>query len=206
MKKEEFNILRYGKKMLKFTSERLKHAQYLLDESFIEAVELISETKGKIILVGIGKSGIVAKKLSSTLVSIGFLSHYLHPSEALHGDLGIIRENDVIMILSNSGETQELLLFIREVKKLNTNNRIILITSKSKCSLADKSDIVILTHVERETPDKKDELVMVPTVSTMVTLALGDALSFTATKIRGFKVSTLAQSHPGGNIGKIMGS
>lgn len=201
--KSRFNILEYGKKMLGYTSSRLDYTQNMLDDSFVNAVELISETKGKIILIGMGKSGIIARKLSSTLVSVGFLSHYLHPSEALHGDLGIIRENDIIIALSNSGETEELLRLIREIKKLEINNRIISITSKKNSSLANKSDIVLLTHVDCETADNNDELACIPSTSAAVTLALGDVLSLTATKIRGFKLSNLTMFHPAGSVGKL---
>lgn len=201
--KNKFDILKYGKKLLRHTSKSLNHAGKMLDQSFINAVELISETKGKIILIGMGKSGIVAKKLSSTMVSMGFLSYYLHPSEALHGDLGIIRENDLIIALSNSGETEELLNLIKAIEKLKANNKIIAITSKNTSSLANKSDIVLLTHVSRETMDANDALMHFPATSSAVTLALGDALSFTAIKVRGFKTDSLAKFHPAGSLGKL---
>lgn len=202
--KNKFDILKYGKKLLRHTSKSLNHVEKMLDQSFINAVELISGTKGKIILIGMGKSGIIAKKLSSTMISMGFLSYYLHPSEALHGDLGIIRENDLIIALSNSGETEELLNLIRVIKKLEANNKIISITSKNDSSLANQSDIVLLTHVSRETIDTNDVLMHFPATSTVVTLALGDVLSFTATKIRGFKSNPLVIFHPAGSIGKLL--
>lgn len=201
--KNKFDILKYGKKLLRHTSKSLNHAGEMLDQSFINAVELISETKGKIILIGMGKSGIVAKKLSSTMVSMGFLSYYLHPSEALHGDIGIIRENDLIIALSNSGETKELLNLIKAIKKLEVNNKIISITSRNNSSLANKSDIVLLTYVSRETMDANDVLMHFPATSSTVTLALGDALSFTAVKARGFKADLLAKFHPVGTLGKL---
>lgn len=204
--KNTLDILNYGKSSLEYSAKNIIFARSMLDESFVQAVELISQTDSKIVLTGIGKSGLIAKKISSTLISFGLLSYYIHPSEARHGDFGIIRKNDIIIAISNSGKTDELLKFIREVKKLDLNNKIISITSSKNSALAKKSDITISTHVKSETFEREDRFKYFPIASSTVTLAIGDALCATVQKVMGLKVGTIALNHPGGTIGKLLKS
>jgi len=201
--KNKLDILNYGKKSLEYSVENILYVRSMLDESFVQAVQLITQSNNKIILTGIGKSGLIAKKMSSTLVSFGLLSYYIHPSEARHGDFGIIREEDIIVAISNSGKTDELLKFIAEVKKLDLNNKIISITSSKKTTLAKKSDISISTYIKSETFEKDDRCKYFPIASSTVTLAIADTLCATIQRAIGLKVETIALLHPGGAIGKL---
>lgn len=195
------NILQTGKNVLKIAAINLQKTQGLLDESFVHAVKLLYKTKGNIILSGIGKSGIVAKKIAATLSSTGTLSIYIHPSEAFHGDFGMINSKDTLIVFSHSGETKEILDFLRAIKNFKPRNKIIAITSRRNSTISQCADITILTHVKEESAD--EDLKLSPTTSTTVTIALGDALALALQKLKGFKINHFLKNHPGGQIGKF---
>lgn len=203
MNKDDY-ILEIGKNVLKIAATNIQNTQRLLDKSFINAVKLLYITKGNIILSGIGKSGIIAKKIAATLSSTGTLSIYIHPSEAFHGDFGMINSEDTLIIFSHSGETQELLDFLRIEKKLKPKNKIIVITSKENSTISNYADITLLTHVNEENDD--EDLRLIPTTSTTVAIALGDALAIALQKLKGFKIDHFLKNHPGGQIGKLKNS
>ena len=169
-----------------------------LSKSFNDAVELLYKTKGKIIFSGIGKSGHIASKISSTFSSIGSPSFFIHPSEANHGDLGMITKKDSVILISNSGETLELSNIILHCKKLCVP--IVSITSEKESTLAKKSKIIL------EIPKGVEAcpLELAPTSSTTCTLVLGDALALTLLKKRKFTSKDFLELHPGGKLGKML--
>lgn len=193
-------ILEAGKDVLKMAAENIAYTESMLDESFCEAVTILHNTKGSIIVSGIGKSGIIAKKIAATFSSSGIFSCYVNPNDAFHGDFGMIKPEDTLLIFSHSGETEELLRFLSVVRKLNGNNKIIAITAKNDSTLALTADVVVLTHVVKENND--EDFRYIPTTSTTVTLALGDALAIALQKLKGFKSIHFLRFHPGGNISK----
>lgn len=189
-------ILDTAREVLQNESEALLRIKSELNGEFIAAVELILACQGKVILTGIGKSGIIAKKISATLASTGTPSFYLNPSEAFHGDLGMISEQDIIIALSYSGETDEVL---KIVPFIHTNgNQLIAITGNSDSTLAKNSDIHLETPVEREACI----LHLAPTTSTTAQLALGDALACALMRVRNFSAQDFARLHPGGSLGR----
>lgn len=196
---EDYNILKVGKDVLKLSAESITATQKKLDESFCKAVSILHETKGNIILSGIGKSGIIAKKIAATLSSTGTFSCYVHPGDAFHGDFGMIKPKDTLLVFSHSGETEELLKFLGVVKKLYGNNKIIAVTANGNSALAHIADVAVLTYVTKESLD--EDFQFIPTTSTTVTLAVGDALAIALQKIKGFKITHFLTSHPGGNVG-----
>ena len=189
------NVLEEGKRTVELESEALKKLAENLDESFVKAVELIKETKGRVILTGVGKSGIICKKIAATLSSTGTPAFFLHPADAAHGDLGMVRGDDTVIAVSNSGETRELLDIIPVIKSFGIP--VIAITNNPDSSLAKLSDVVLLLHVDREACP----LGLAPTVSTTNTLALGDAIATVLMKLKGFTSEDFARFHPGGKLG-----
>ncbi len=169
-----------------------------LGPSFIKAINVFSKIKGKIIVIGIGKSGIISRKIAATLSSTGSPSVYLHPVECLHGDMGLINPNDAVLMLSYSGETEEtnkLLPFLK-----SKGLAIIAITKSVKSKLAKRSDITIPLNISKEACPFN----VVPTSSTASMLALGDAIAITLMQLKGFNSSHFAILHPGGNLGKLL--
>lgn len=193
-------ILQIGKNVLEITATNIQNTQRLLDESFVNAVKLLYRTKGNIILSGIGKSGIIAKKIAATLSSTGTLSIYIHPNEAFHGDFGIIKSEDTLIVISHCGETKEVLDFLRVVKNFKQRNKIIAITSRGNSIISQYADIAILTHVKEENND--EDLKLIPITSTTVTIALGDALVMALLKLKGFKIDDFLKNHPGGQVSR----
>lgn len=193
-------ILKVGKDVLQMASDNIKQSQESLGDEFFEAVDALYNTKGHIVVSGIGKSGIIAKKIAATLSSTGTFSYYMHPNEAFHGDFGLIKPEDTILIFSHSGETEELIRYLAVIKDLHSGNKIITITSGINSTLALCSDITLYTHVAVENND--DDFKLIPTTSTTVTLAMGDAVAIALQKVKGFKISHFLKYHPGGNIGK----
>ncbi len=169
------------------------------DEAFSKVVELLANHKGKVVFSGIGKSGYIARKLSSTFNSTGTRSVYLHPCEALHGDLGIYSKGDPTIILSRSGTTQELLTFVQVIKPFNSP--IIAMVGNLSSPLARIADFVLDASIQKEA----DPLGFVPTSSTTVALALGDALASTLMVAHQFTHADFLQFHPGGQLGKVLG-
>lgn len=173
--------------------ERLKGR---LDESFVKAVEMILNAKGRVIVSGMGKSGHVARKIAATLASTGTTAYFVHPAEASHGDLGMITAEDVLICISNSGETEELTAILPVLKRLGAG--MIAITGKTSSSLARYADVVLDSSVEKEACP----LNLAPTASTTVQMVLGDALAMALLDARGFKAEDFARSHPGGALGR----
>ncbi len=166
---------------------------------FTQAVDLLLQSgasQNRIIVTGIGKSGIIARKIAATLRSTGTPAHFLHPSEALHGDLGMLSRGDTVLALSASGETEELLRLLPLLKRLADN--LITLSGSATSTLAQASDIVLDTSVDTEACP----LNLAPTASTTVMLALGDALALEVSRRRGWKAEDFAELHPGGRIGK----
>jgi arabinose-5-phosphate isomerase len=167
-----------------------------LDQSFVDAVELIDACKGRVITMGLGKSGIICKKIGATLASTGTPSFFLHPAEAIHGDLGMVVKGDVVLAVSNSGETEELVRLIPILKRMGAS--IVAITGNPQSTLARGAD----HHLSAAIPKEACPLGLAPTASTTATLALGDALAMALLLRRGFQEEDFAFLHPGGKLGK----
>jgi KpsF/GutQ family protein len=167
-----------------------------LDNTFVDVVETINATNGRVVSMGLGKSGIICKKVSATLASTGTPSFFLHPAEAIHGDLGMIVRGDVVLAISNSGETEELLRLLPSIKRIGAG--IVAITGNPQSSLARAADYHLSAAISREACP----LGLAPTASTTATLALGDALAMALLLRKGFKEEDFAFLHPGGKLGK----
>lgn len=167
-----------------------------LDQSFVAAVETIATCNGRVVTMGVGKSGIICKKISATLASTGTPSFFMHPTEAIHGDLGMIVKGDVVLAISNSGETEELIRILPNVKRLGAE--IIAISGNPSSTLARGAD----HHLSAAISQEACPLGLAPTASTTATLALGDALAMALLVRRGFQESDFAFLHPGGKLGK----
>ena len=167
-----------------------------LDTSFEDAVNLISHSSGRVILTGMGKSGHIAKKVSATMASTGTPSFFLHPAEGIHGDLGMVTAQDVIIAYSNSGETGEILNIIPSVKRIGA--KMIAVVGNVNSTLAKNSDVVLYAGAEKEA----DNLGLAPTSSTTAALALGDALAVTLMEKMHFTSDNFAVFHPGGSLGR----
>jgi arabinose-5-phosphate isomerase len=167
-----------------------------LDERFVAAVRLVLECRGRVVVTGIGKSGHVGRKIASTMASTGTPAFFVHPGEASHGDLGMITHDDVVIALSYSGESDELLTVLPLVKRMGA--RLIALTGNAKSTLATLADVVLDVQVEKEACP----LNLAPTASTTAALALGDALAVALLDARGFGHEDFARSHPGGTLGR----
>ena len=167
-----------------------------LDERFDHAIRILLDCRGRVIVTGMGKSGIICRKIAATLASTGTPAHFLHPAEAIHGDLGVIQTDDVVIALSNSGETEELLRLLETIKRLGS--RLITISGNCDSTLAQASDVALDCHVSKEACPMN----LVPTASTTAALALGDALAMTLLVAKGFRPEDFASLHPSGRIGK----
>ncbi len=167
-----------------------------LDQHFIDAVELIHRSGGRVVTMGMGKSGIICRKVSSTLASTGTPSFFLHPAEAIHGDLGMIVTGDVILAISNSGETEEISRLLQPIKRLGAE--LVSITGNPASTLARASD----HHLSAAISVEACPLGLAPTASTTATLALGDALAMALLIRKGFREEDFAFLHPGGKLGK----
>jgi len=167
-----------------------------LDERFDCAVQLLRQCKGRVILTGMGKSGIICRKIAATLTSTGTPALFLHPAEAVHGDLGVIQSDDVVVALSYSGETDELLQLLETIRRLGA--RLIVVTGDPASTLAQAADVALDCSVTEEACP----LNLVPTASTTAALAIGDALAMTLLVEKGFRQEDFASLHPGGKLGK----
>jgi len=176
--------------------EGLEQVGTTIDESFHSAVEAIYRCRGKLVIFGVGKSGLIAKKIAATLTSTGTPSFYLHPVDAAHGDLGLVSRDDVVVFLSKSGMSDELRPLLPSLRRLGVT--IIAMTGNPKSLLAEHSDIVLNTQVDREAC----ALDLAPTTSTTVALVMGDALASALMKRRGFRPEDFARFHPSGILGK----
>jgi arabinose-5-phosphate isomerase len=167
-----------------------------LDGRFDRAVDLLASCTGRVIAMGMGKSGIIATKIAATFSSTGTASFFLHPAEAIHGDLGVVRAEDVVVALSHSGETEELVRLIEAIRRIGA--RLIAITGRCDSTLGHAADVALSSHVAEEACP----LNLAPTASTTAALALGDALAIALSSRKGFRPEQFADLHPGGNLGK----
>jgi len=187
--------LDYARKVIEAEAEAINSVTPIVDVSFAKAAEMIYNCRGSCIVSGIGKAGIIGQKISATLASTGTPSHFLHPAEAIHGDLGRLRKNDIVIVLSYGGETDEIIRLINLVKQLEI--KLIVITGDSDSTLSRHSDVVLcMGRMSEACP-----LGVAPSVSTTCMLAIGDALAFTVMKERKFSVEDYARFHPGGSLG-----
>jgi len=190
------NIVETGKKVLEIEAKAIQSAISRLDSHFEAAVQILLHAKGRIVVTGMGKSGIIGKKISATLTSTGSPSVFLHPSEALHGDIGIIHPDDVVLALSTSGETQEVIRLLNYIKRIGV--RLVSLVGAADSTLATQSDVAIDCSVEQEACP----IGLVPTTSTTLTLAMGDAIAISLMQKKGFGEEDFRYFHPGGSIGK----
>jgi arabinose-5-phosphate isomerase len=189
-------ILKQAIETLNIECAAIEAAATRLGDDFVKAAELLLETRGRVIVCGIGKSGAVGHKIASTLASTGTPALFVHPAEAMHGDLGMICDGDVVIMLSNSGETNEILDLLPAIKRRKV--KLIAICGDRKSSLAQAADAYIDAACEREACP----LGLAPTASAVAALALGDALAMSIMAARGFTPEDYAESHPGGSLGR----
>jgi len=190
------DLIKIAQETFHIEADALNKAAGRLDDNFLEALSLILETKGKLIITGVGKSGLVGAKMAATFASTGTSSFFLHPTEALHGDLGMIGKEDTLMAISSSGESEELTKILPHIKRFDIP--LIGLTGNKNSSLGRYADIVLDISVEKEACPFN----AAPTTSTTLTMALGDALAIALMKKSGFKKEAYASNHPGGALGK----
>jgi len=192
----EINILEIARKVLRTEANAITGLIERLDSRFQEAVDIVFESKGKVIVSGMGKSGLIGKKIAATLASTGTPAFFMHPAEASHGDLGMVSSEDVVIAISNSGETDELLDLIPFLKRFNV--RLIAMTGETNSTLARAADVNLDVTVKEEACT----LGIVPTASTTASLAMGDAIAVALLTKRGFREEDFASFHPSGSLGK----
>jgi len=186
----------FARKVLQTEADAVLALIDRLDDRFDHAIRLLLDCRGRVIVTGMGKSGIICRKIAATLSSTGTPAFFLHPAEAIHGDLGVIQAEDVVIALSNSGETEELVRLLETIKRLGA--RLITISGDCTSTLAQASDVALDCHVSEEACPMN----LVPTASTTAALALGDALAMTLLVAKGFREEDFANLHPGGKLGK----
>ncbi len=189
-------VIEKAKQVLKIESEAIQALINRIDDTFVKTVDLLDKCKGRVVITGIGKSGIIGRKISATLASIGVPSIFLHAADGIHGDLGMITRNDMVIAISNSGESEEILNLLPAIKRFNVT--LVSMTGNVNSTLAKKSNIVLNVSVKEEACP----MGLVPTASTTATMALGDALAMALLDKRGFKEQDFAVLHPGGSLGK----
>ena len=194
--KNTFDYIDVANRVLDIESAAIKNLKGTLNKSFVEACEACENCKGKIIVMGLGKSGHIADKIAATFASTGTPAFFIHPSEAIHGDLGMIDKEDVVLILSNSGETEEIVSLIPMIKKMGIT--IIALTGNKKSKLSKEASV----HVYVEVKEEACPMNLAPTASTTAALAMGDAIAVALLEKKGFTKEDFAKSHPGGSLGK----
>ena len=190
------DIIKNGKEVIRIEAAAVADLQHSINEDFVNAVETIFVSKGRVVLTGMGKSGLIARKIVATFNSTGTAAIYLHPTDALHGDLGMVRSDDVVILISKSGETEEISNLLPMLKRLNV--KLIAMSSNKDSKLARECDIFLKVSVKEEACPYD----LAPTASTTATLALGDALAVSLLKKRNFTAKDFAFLHPGGSLGK----
>lgn len=188
--------LALARKVLKTEAAAILGLVDRLDERFSRAVAMLRDCQGRVIVTGMGKSGIICRKIAATLASTGTPAFFLHPAEAIHGDLGVIQKDDVVVALSQSGETGEILRLLETIRRLGA--QLIAITGAPRSTLAQAADVTLDCQIDEEACP----LNLVPTASTTAALALGDALAMTLATEKGFRPEDFANLHPGGKLGK----
>jgi arabinose-5-phosphate isomerase len=196
MTQKTATALDLARKVLRIEAAAILGLVERLDGEFERAVQLLFECRGRVIVTGMGKSGIICRKIAATLSSTGTSAFFLHPAEAIHGDLGAIREDDVVIAVSHSGETEELIRLIESIRRIGA--RFIAITGSPGSTLGRAADVAIDCGIAEEACPMN----LVPTASTTAALALGDALAMTLLVQKGFREEQFASLHPGGKIGK----
>lgn len=190
------NIVETGKKVLETEAKAIEIAIDRIGRDFEEAVNILYNTKGRVVVTGMGKSGLIARKISATLTSTGTPAVFLHPAEALHGDIGIINNDDAVLALSTSGETYEVIRLLAYIKRIGV--KLISLVGNSLSTLTKESDVSLDCSVEEEACP----IGLVPSTSTTLTLAVGDAIAIALMKKKGFSEEDFRYNHPGGAIGK----
>jgi arabinose-5-phosphate isomerase len=190
------DIVERGRRVLRMETEALGEAERRIGDDFARAVESIARSEGRVIVSGVGKSGLIGRKIAATLTSTGTPSTFLHPADSVHGDLGIVDEADVAILISKSGESAELLALLDHLKRLGVCT--IALTSNTSSTLARHSDVTLDAWVKEEACPHD----LAPTTSTTVALALGDALAIALLEEKGFDADDFARIHPGGSIGR----
>jgi arabinose-5-phosphate isomerase len=185
-----------GKRVLEIEARAVQSLIDRIDDRFAKAVDLLAQCKGKVVVSGMGKSGLIGQKIAATLASTGTSSFFLHPAEGVHGDLGMLARRDTLIAISNSGETQELLQLLPYVERMGIP--VIGFTGRANSTLAKHCDVVLDVSVAEEACP----MGLAPTASTTATLALGDALAIALFQKRGFKEEDFARFHPGGTLGR----
>ncbi|MEL7449153.1 MAG: KpsF/GutQ family sugar-phosphate isomerase [Pseudomonadota bacterium] len=190
------DIRKLGTRVLEIEARAITGLLPYVNDEFVAACRLFLECKGRIVVTGMGKSGHISGKIAATLASTGTPSFFVHPGEASHGDMGMITPDDVVFAISNSGETNELLVLLPVIKRLGAP--MVAMTGKPRSTLARTADVHLYIHVEEEACP----LNLAPTASTTATLAMGDALAVALLEARGFTAADFARSHPGGSLGR----
>ena len=189
-------ILTVAREAIRTEADALEKMERSLDEHFVEAIEMILQSRGKLIITGMGKSGLIGRKMAATFASTGTPSFYLHPGEAFHGDLGMISKEDIVLAISYSGETDEVLKIVPFIH--NNGNRLISMTGNPASTLAIHSDI----HLDVSVDHEACILHLAPTTSTTAQIAMGDAMAVALMKLRNFTSIDFARLHPGGSLGR----
>ena len=188
-------LIEVGKDVLRREADAILQIMGELNGDFDRVVDVVDRCRGRVVLTGMGKSGLICRKIASTLSSIGVSAIFLHPAESLHGDLGILQNGDVVIVVSNSGETEEVIRILPWIRRMDII--MVVITSRSSSTIATYGDVVLLVKVDEACPYN-----VVPTSSTTATLALGDAIAIALMVKRNFKVEDFASFHPGGTLGR----
>jgi arabinose-5-phosphate isomerase len=190
------DILQMIHQVMESEIDSLQKVKTKVDEAYVQAVEMILQCKGKVVFLGVGKSGHIGKKLAATFASTGTPAFFVHATEAVHGDLGMIEKEDVVIAISNSGETPEVLNTLKSIECIGP--RLISMTGNKHSTLARLSDVAIEVKVDREA----DPLNLAPTNSSTAALVVGDALAITLSQLKGFRKQDFGLYHPGGSLGK----
>jgi len=188
--------IEFAKKVLRHEAKAIQGAVPKIGRNFDKAVQLVMQTDGRVIVTGMGKAGLIGRKIAATFASTGTPSFFMHPAEAIHGDLGMVTKQDLILAISNSGETEEIARLLRTIKKFGVT--LIAMTGKVKSELGRNADVVLDISITREACP----LNLAPTASTTVALAVGDALALALQRKKNFKAEDFALFHPGGSLGK----
>ena len=189
-------LLDLARNVLDIESRAVEQLRARLDDSFVAACKLCLDTTGRVVVTGMGKSGHIGGKIAATLASTGTPAFFLHPAEASHGDLGMLTEHDLLLAVSYSGETQEVVTILPMVKRMGS--RLLSMTGKTGSTLAMAADV----HLDVSVAEEACPLNLAPTASTTATLAMGDALAVALLEFRGFTAEDFALSHPSGSLGK----
>jgi arabinose-5-phosphate isomerase len=192
----ENEIIKTGKNVIRIEAGAVANLEKSINQDFVKAIDIIYATKGRVVLTGMGKSGLIARKIVATLNSTGTAAIYLHPTDALHGDLGMVRKEDVVIMISKSGSTEEIAKLLPMFKRLGV--KLIAMSGNPDSSLVKESDIFLNISVKEEACPHD----LAPTSSTTATLVMGDALSVALLQKRGFTAEDFALLHPGGSLGK----